>query len=170
MKSITIISPPPGQGPEWVRRQWVGLILPVHEKDVRGVQLGVHGGSPENLGGYPVKYQEARLALMKKSPKAARWWDQNLSPTFEGELVFRKEVCRLGEWSGWLPSTQNILDKLYADAKARTVEEKILVLEKRCGKANVSSAQGSVTRDQVLAVYEYEYLGSRNLIELTIVG
>ena len=94
---IKIIGVPPGDAPEWVRKEWVGLILQVAE-DVpqKGVvEKGVLGGPPTNVGGYPVSTKEAVEMLREKSQKAARWWDENVFPELMPWLVFKKEVCKV---------------------------------------------------------------------------
>lgn len=96
---IKIINTPPGQAPEWVRDEWVGVELPV-EEDAPGqgesVQFGIFGGKPENLGGYPVRTRDAIDALREKAPKAAQWWENNVTLlNFSPRLVFRRDVCEV---------------------------------------------------------------------------
>lgn len=96
---IRIISTPPGQAPEWVRDEWVGVELPVEEntpsEDVGVLQLGINGGRPENLGGYPIRTQDAIEALREKSPEAARWWESNVPLGLVPRLVFKRDVCEV---------------------------------------------------------------------------
>ena len=98
MERLRITSIPPGQAPEWVRKEWVGLELPVEEdapKSEEGIQFGIKGGKPENLGGYPIRTSDAISALKEKSPLAANWWKQNLPLEAIPRLVFKKGVCEI---------------------------------------------------------------------------
>lgn len=98
VEHIRIISTPPGQTPEWVREQWVGLVLPVDEdapNEYEGIQFGIRGGRPKNLGGYPVRTVDAFLALEEASAEAAQWWINNLRLELIPRLVFSREVCEL---------------------------------------------------------------------------
>jgi len=97
MKSFRIISPPLGNAPKWVRRQWVGLEFPINKQPAKGVQMGVLGGKPENLNGYQVRFQDAMIALGRKSQAAANWWRLHSPPGFRGDLVFDKKVCKAVE-------------------------------------------------------------------------
>jgi hypothetical protein len=96
MKKIKIVGIPPGEAPEWVRKEWVGLELPLAKRtDSPVVTYGVLSGSPSNEGGYAVKAYEAFMILEKKSPRAHQWW--KISPYYGimDFLVFKKDVCEL---------------------------------------------------------------------------
>ena len=95
MAKIKIIATPPGEAPEWVRNEWVGLELPVVEVDMKGViQFGAaECGPPQNIGGYQVETKKAIEILKEKNPKAAQWWLENPLLKFMDVLVFKKEVC-----------------------------------------------------------------------------
>ena len=95
MSSVRIISIPPGQAPEWVRKKWVGLVIPLPEQETSGLQMGVRGGKAENQGGYQVETREAIRRLEDKSPEASRWWRENLIPEATPRLVFSRAVCEL---------------------------------------------------------------------------
>jgi hypothetical protein len=95
MSSIKIISTPPGQAPEEIRREWVGVIIPLCEQETKGLQVGVKGGKPENLGGYQVNTLDATKELRKKSPEAANWWEENFHLPSIPKLVFSRAVCEL---------------------------------------------------------------------------
>jgi hypothetical protein len=106
MQKIRIVSTPPGGAPEWVRKEWVGLELPVADlttfERASGRILNVSPDRPpENEGGYPVRFDEAIPILREKSRKsreAAIWWcqwEEDQPSTFQGILVFKKEVCQL---------------------------------------------------------------------------
>ena len=93
MSSIRIVSTPPGQAPDEVRKSWVGLVIPLPEQDNGGLQMGVRGGKPKQLGGYQVYTTEALDILRKKSPEAAEWFEENAFLSLR--FVFAKEVCEL---------------------------------------------------------------------------
>lgn len=97
MKKIKITSIPSGEAPEWVRKEWVGLEMPLGKspEDVE-IVFGVIGGPPdtENLGGYPVRTEEAIRILEKKSPAAATWWKERPVGSFATYLVFGKQFCK----------------------------------------------------------------------------
>ena len=96
MSSVRIISTPPGQAPEWVRKGWVGVEIPLPEQiSEGGIQVGVRGGKAQNVGGYRVVTSEAIEALQKKSPEATEWWMNNVPLSSISHLVFSKEVCEL---------------------------------------------------------------------------
>jgi hypothetical protein len=95
MKSIRIIATPLGQAPLWVREQWVGLVIPLAEHTVSGIQMGVNGGRPENQGGYTVNTPEAIQQLRKKSTEASNWWEQSMHLPSIPQLVFAQNVCEL---------------------------------------------------------------------------
>ncbi|MFA5934578.1 MAG: hypothetical protein WC827_01690 [Candidatus Paceibacterota bacterium] len=95
MSSIRIISIPPGQAPEWVRKEWIGVEIPLSEQKSSGIQMGVRGGAAKNVGGYQVETSKAIEALQKKSPMAAKWWKDNVPLVSIVHLVFSKEVCEL---------------------------------------------------------------------------
>ncbi|OHA28635.1 MAG: hypothetical protein A3E92_03170 [Candidatus Taylorbacteria bacterium RIFCSPHIGHO2_12_FULL_42_34] len=98
MSKVRIVNVPPGEAPEWVRREWVGLELPLsNEFDATTprLQMGVVGGpvDPQNIGGYAVPKDEAIDILEKKNPTAAQWWrDESIIGTW---LIFSPKVCLL---------------------------------------------------------------------------
>lgn len=91
MSSIKIVAVPPGQAPEQVRREWVGLVIPLPEQSSGGLQAGVLGGRPQNVGGYQVSTREALRLLNEKAPEAAQWFLDRVS--LNSQLVFAKDVC-----------------------------------------------------------------------------
>jgi hypothetical protein len=99
LAKIKIIATPSGEAPEWVRKEWIGLELPVVEVDIEnGIQFGVvKGGPPQNLGGYSVETTNAIKILKEQSPEAAQWWLENPLLKFMDVLVFKKEFCELIE-------------------------------------------------------------------------
>ncbi|MCX6787527.1 MAG: hypothetical protein NTY93_03365 [Candidatus Kaiserbacteria bacterium] len=107
MLKIRIIAVPPGQAPEDVRKQWVGVEIPLlPNQDFRKgfVTRGVLEGKPDrqNMDGYHVNTDAAICALKAKNTKdaemAVKWWDDwRKSPLGRTcyALVFAKEVCEL---------------------------------------------------------------------------
>ena len=81
---IKIIATPPGEAPEWVRKEWIGVIIPVPPEFPFGTERGVVSGKKvtANHGGYQVLTADALEALEKKSLKAAEWWKKQMSPVF----------------------------------------------------------------------------------------
>ena len=93
---IRIIGVPPGQAPLEVRKQWVGLELPVDGTPPEpSHQMGARFGQPENLGGYRIRTEDAMLALVEKAPDAASWWNSHLPLAVTSHLVFRRDVCEV---------------------------------------------------------------------------
>jgi hypothetical protein len=109
---IRITGVPPGEAPEWVRRAWVGLVLPLApgEDGARtlstgGVLTGPRGcatalvhlllGRAKQRRGYVIDADVAVWLLAEKDPEAAAWWQENaphvLRPGFR--FMFPAEVC-----------------------------------------------------------------------------
>ena len=106
MPKIRIISVPPGQAPEEVRRQWVGVeisLLP--ESNAAVFSSSVLGGDPDsrNVNGYLVEIDEAIQALGNKktmdATRAVKWWTDWRKNTSIGMyshfFSFSKDVCEL---------------------------------------------------------------------------
>lgn len=98
---VRIVRVPPGEAPETIRSQWVGLVLPI----VRGphaFQLeasGVLTGKKEDdrVIGYVVEVEIAVAILAKRSPEAASWWRANTPHLFTDAttFIFHEHVCEL---------------------------------------------------------------------------
>ena len=106
---------PPGEAPDWVRQQWVGLELPLAPGSAGPVTMGIvgvlSGASPwrvlaayvRALVGqnrarvYPVDVEAAIAALERTSPSAAAWWRENTPHLFKpGQcLLFAEEACQV---------------------------------------------------------------------------
>lgn len=100
MPNVRFTGVPPGQAPDWVRKEWVGVEVPIIEGPPEpGLLMGVRGGRPDprSLGGYHVSAVDAFAALRVKSPEAAEWWDENFPAAPGRELVFARDVCELVE-------------------------------------------------------------------------
>jgi hypothetical protein len=93
-RCLRITSTPPGEAPLWVREQWVGLELPLVQRNDRpskhlafGVLRGPLGclrllgdilrGRAVRESGYLVSSHLALDILAKSSPAAASWWRES---------------------------------------------------------------------------------------------
>ena len=98
-KHIKIVGVPKDgpSAPQWVREQWVGMVLPI----VKGAPfpvygIGAVGGLPENKR-YVVKTAIAVSQLKERNSEAAcQWWRSRF--VFDGPhsleyLVFPREIC-----------------------------------------------------------------------------
>lgn len=100
MAQVKIVIVPSGQAPEWVRKEWVGLVLPLVENASKVERvIGVLGGKvddgDEYIDGYSVETAAAVIILKEKSPEAAQWWTKNVPFWFIPRLIFKKEDCEL---------------------------------------------------------------------------
>jgi hypothetical protein len=99
MGIIEIIKIPPGEAPESVRKEWVGLKLPLVDELPTTIGhfgvVGVKSKRPVSSGGYPVDTKTAVEILEKKSPEAAAWWKENLDFRFYPILVFAEGCAKL---------------------------------------------------------------------------
>ena len=95
MTTLKITSVPPGEAPDWVREQWVGLALQLEKGHERPFELSTGGvlthpttrlgwilarilGCVRNQTGYLVQSLPAIELLSKSSPGAANWWHLNV--------------------------------------------------------------------------------------------
>ncbi len=92
MRKIKIVGVPPGFAPEEIRRQWVGIEIPLLEA---GENLSKEGWvGTGNEGGYVVSGGDAITALRKaKKHEAATFWE-GIVPA---ALRFNKQICELIE-------------------------------------------------------------------------
>lgn len=96
---IRIVAVPPGEAPEFVRRAWVGLELPVTAGQVeadKGVALGVLSQQPVDApAGYAVDGKTAVAVLESASPEIAAWWRENAPAVVARgyQLIFPAAVC-----------------------------------------------------------------------------
>jgi hypothetical protein len=109
---VRIVGVPPGEAPEWVREQWVGLVLPLAdgEEGARSVRTwGVLTG-PKTLPaclcrlftgkytrayGFVVDAPRALEILAGHAPEAAQWWDTHTAYRQPGrKFVFPAEACQ----------------------------------------------------------------------------
>lgn len=102
---IRIISTPPGEAPEYIRKAWIGLEIPIppqFEGRRRGLGFGVLSGPKTKLGslfsmllgqakredGYIVEALAAVELLERNSWEAADWWRQNVSHLMKPGMHF----------------------------------------------------------------------------------
>jgi hypothetical protein len=96
---VRIVSVPPGEAPEYIRRAWVGLELPVaggRAGPQTGGAFGVLSNQPMGYGpGYAVDGATAVRLLAAKDPDAAAWWRESAPHVLRGgyQLVFPADVC-----------------------------------------------------------------------------
>lgn len=78
---MKVTSTPSGEAPEWVRRAWIGLILPLATGFSAPSSIPVRGAVSGNLLGqgsvYTVPAKVAIDILDMSQPKAANWWKNN---------------------------------------------------------------------------------------------
>lgn len=91
MAKIKIIEVPPGFVPEHIRKQWIGVEIPLTENPIPEGQETFQVGN-QNSGGYQVKGVDAVKALLDSDKQeAANFW----IPYSSGNFKFKKEVCEL---------------------------------------------------------------------------
>jgi hypothetical protein len=109
---IRIIATPPGEAPEEVRREWIGLDLPLVAGEtgprtvpVGGVLTGARTplailvklltGQRRYQHGYVIDAPQALVLLAEKAPRAARWWRECAPHCWEPgqKFLFPAEVC-----------------------------------------------------------------------------
>ena len=108
---VRIISTPPGEAPEEVRKAWVGLVLPLavsgaqtrqttgvltRPKTFLGLLLALLFGRTERQTGYIVDAHRAVEILEKHAPYAAKWWRENAAPAIMPgkRFLFAAQVCQ----------------------------------------------------------------------------
>lgn len=90
---IRIISTPPGSvAPEEIRKQWVGIEIPVLTENT---QEGSLWTGQENAGGYIVNITDAISALRAAGKdRAADFWEE-IQFSIGDNLRFKKEHCEV---------------------------------------------------------------------------
>jgi len=108
---VRIISTPPGEAPENVRKAWVGLVLPLavsgaqtgqtvgvlsRPKSFLGLLLALLFGRTERQTGYIVDAHRAVEILAKYAPDAAKWWRENASGAIVPgkRFLFAADACQ----------------------------------------------------------------------------
>ncbi|MFA6473778.1 MAG: hypothetical protein WCV85_02800 [Patescibacteria group bacterium] len=92
---ILIVTPPPGEAPDWVREAWVGLELPFEYASPGGYVGGVLTGKRVNRSGFQVNTKEALNILRQSNQKACAWWENNAPLVHMGAFVFDSSVCQV---------------------------------------------------------------------------
>lgn len=99
MNCIRIVAAPSGEAPEWVRKGWIGLVLPLNPllPSLRAdFCIGVVSGKRATVGGYSVEAVMAVEILEQQSLEAARWWRENTNWIQPGRhLIFCPQACEL---------------------------------------------------------------------------
>src|SRR5262245_6131104 len=113
---LRIEAVPPGEAPQWVREQWVGLALPLvgrqssprsvltsgvlsGPKSVWASVVAMFSGQLRRRTGYLVDTRAAVAILATKSPEAAAWWREHAPRLVRPGryFVFPYEVGRIME-------------------------------------------------------------------------
>src|SRR5262245_46741567 len=110
--NVRIVDVPAGEAPEWVRKQWVGLVLPLAdgEEGARSARTWSILTGPTTLPaqlwrlctgkdnrtfGYVVDARRAWDILAERSPDAAQWLRTHAVLKQPGQkLVFPAEICQ----------------------------------------------------------------------------
>jgi hypothetical protein len=91
MKKLKIVQIPPGFAPEHIRKQWIGVEIPLAENPIPEGKEALRIGN-DNAGGYQVKGTDAVKALRDAGKiEAADFWENYSSGMFK----FKKEVCEV---------------------------------------------------------------------------
>jgi hypothetical protein len=98
---IRIIAAPPGEAPEEIRQEWIGVELPLAPGEplpkIESTVGVLTGQSTGVASGYLVEGNKAVALLAAHSPTAAEWWREAaphiLVPGYK--LSFPAEVCEL---------------------------------------------------------------------------
>lgn len=96
---IRVTGVPRGEAPEWVRRAWVGLELPLARSQPQSQYLNTVEVLSQEAGppvlGYIVNGKEAIRCLESGAPEAAAWWRENAPQVLKSgyQLIFPAEAC-----------------------------------------------------------------------------
>lgn len=91
---IHITNRPDGEAPEWVRKAWIGLFLPLaYETSNTGRGVLTHELSPQRGVKYAVEYEVALQRLAEVSVEAAQWWKNNTRLGPGRFLLFDGSCC-----------------------------------------------------------------------------
>jgi hypothetical protein len=90
-QKIKIIAVPAGFAPEHIRKEWVGIEIPLAEDPIPEDKVVMKIGN-QNKDGYQVKGTDAVKALQDAEKfEAAEFWGSFSS----GNFTFKKNVCEL---------------------------------------------------------------------------
>lgn len=88
---IRIVLTPPGFAPENIRKEWIGVEIPLVTQEQLDEDPPVGRIGNENVGGYVVLLSAAVTALRKAGKQeAADFWDSLSIGTY---LEFKRDVC-----------------------------------------------------------------------------
>lgn len=90
---IRIISRPEGGAPEYIRDEWIGLMLPRLGRNTHPISDVMTHELVGMTGGYTVRLDDALEILGKKSQSARHWWVTNVH--IQGDLVFDEDCCEI---------------------------------------------------------------------------
>lgn len=92
LKSIRIVGIPPGFADEAIRKQWIGIVIPLAPDDEAFKAEQLFKPS-ESSGGYIVRGAEAVEALEEAGrEEAASFWSR---PSYPAYLRFARDQCEL---------------------------------------------------------------------------
>lgn len=91
LRWVRITKTPDGEAPEWVRRQWIGVVLPDEGRIPSGECFGLVTGQKKqgSADDFIVDRETAITALACKSFKAAQWFREQAQSS--GTLLFRRD-------------------------------------------------------------------------------
>ena len=98
MKKFKIIDIPDGEAPLWVRKEWVGVVLPIAENPpINPHYIGVLGGVivDQEVKCYPVEVGFAINLLKEAKSDASEWWRDISRRNSIRFLFFEEKVCEL---------------------------------------------------------------------------
>lgn len=90
---VRVTRVPSGEAPEEIRREWVGIIIPLlYEESVEATSLGIMTGRSEGTRtGWVVPALVAFCLLMRQSPHATDWWFDQRGWGRDDALIFENE-------------------------------------------------------------------------------
>ena len=80
-RKIRIVSLFPGDAPEWVRKEWIGLELTVSERQIperARVVSALRKPLSDDQNNYLIEPEELLSKLRQKSPSAEQWYQDNV--------------------------------------------------------------------------------------------
>lgn len=99
MKNFVIISVPLGSAPEWVRKEWVGVILPLKEQINPGqgkCETDFDFIRQKDRSFVTCSTREALKKLVEKNPNAVVWFFDHLpEEILNGNISFGADEVRI---------------------------------------------------------------------------
>ena len=95
---IEIIQVPPGFPPDWVRENWVGVVIPLADSlnpEADGLKWNPRTGEVVTATSFGVKTQQAIDALREKSEEAYQWFVDEQIPQMYPDISFQSAYCKL---------------------------------------------------------------------------